>query len=205
MADGASGMVPGIVLFALGILFLEYGGPIEGAPFFVCLIFLIFNVLSGWFFLGDAGSYGLGAMLVCYGLMGVSNGDVSVGFVASIMTYLVIDFLTSIICGARRGISPLLPNNGRLQSRLHRFCGPKLKSRVIPNPLTGLTIGVFSSSMCFVICLAAGVPSKVALGVLCLRFRQLTTLSRCAGWLGKYSDSRGCIIARTYQRQIDYP
>jgi len=24
-------------------------------------------------------------------------------------------------------------------------------------------------------------------------------------WLGKYSDSRGCIIARTYQRQIDDP
>jgi len=175
-------MVPGIVQFALGILFLGYGRPIEGAPFFVCLIFLIFNVVSGWFFLGDAGSYGLGAMLVCYGLMGVSNGDVSVGFMASIMTYLVTDFLTSIICGARRGISPLLPNNGRLQSRLHRFCGPKLKSRVIPNPLTGLTIGVFSSSMCFVICLAAGVPSKVALGVLCLRFRQLSTLSHCSGW-----------------------
>jgi UDP-GlcNAc:undecaprenyl-phosphate GlcNAc-1-phosphate transferase len=134
----------------------------------VCLIFLIFNVVSGWFFLGDAGSYGLGAMLVCYGLMGVSNGDVSVGFMASIMTYLVTDFLISIICGARSGISPLLPNNGRLQSRLHRFCGPKLKSRVIPNPLTGLTIGVFSSSMCFVIYLAAGVPSKVALGVLYL-------------------------------------
>jgi hypothetical protein len=24
-------------------------------------------------------------------------------------------------------------------------------------------------------------------------------------WLEKYSDSRGCIIARAYQRQIDYP
>ena len=150
--------------------------------FFVCLVFLILNVVSGWFFLGDIASYGLGAMLFCYGLMGVSNGDVSVGFMASIMTYLVIDFLTSIICRARKGISPILPNNGRLQSRLHRFCGPKLKSRVIPNPLTVLTIGVFSSSMCFVIYLAAGVPSKVALGALCLRFRQLPTLSYCAGW-----------------------
>ena len=69
MADGANGLVPGIAPVAFGILFLEYGRLAWGVIFFVCLVFLIFNVISGWFFLGDIASYGLGATLVCYGLM----------------------------------------------------------------------------------------------------------------------------------------
>ena len=85
MADGASGMVPGIALFAFGILFLGYGRPIEGAPFFVCLIFLIFNMVSGWFFLGDAARYGLGVALACQGLQGVAQDDFSAGFMASLL------------------------------------------------------------------------------------------------------------------------
>ena len=42
MEDGANELVPGIAAITFGILFLEYGRPIEGALFFVCLIFLIF-------------------------------------------------------------------------------------------------------------------------------------------------------------------
>ena len=59
MADGANGLIPGVATIAFGLLFLEYGRPAEGVLFFVCLMFLIFNVVSGWFFLGDMGSYGL--------------------------------------------------------------------------------------------------------------------------------------------------
>jgi UDP-GlcNAc:undecaprenyl-phosphate GlcNAc-1-phosphate transferase len=158
MADGANGLVPGIATAAFGILFLEYGRPAEGVLFFVCLMFLIFNVISGWFFLGDTGSYGLGAALVCYGLMGVANGDFSAGFMASLLAYPCIDFLTSIIRRARKGMSPLRPDNGHLHNRLHRFYDPKFKSRVIPNSLTGLTISFFSSGVCLLIYLAGWLP-----------------------------------------------
>jgi UDP-GlcNAc:undecaprenyl-phosphate GlcNAc-1-phosphate transferase len=63
MAGGANGMVPGIAPVAFGILFLEYGRLAWGVIFFVCLVFLILNVVSGWFFLGDIAIYGLGACL----------------------------------------------------------------------------------------------------------------------------------------------
>jgi len=121
-------------------------------------MFLIFNVISGWFFLGDTGSYGLGAALVCYGLMGVANGDFSAGFMASLFAYPCIDFLTSIIRRARKGMSPLRPDNGHLHNRLHRFYDPKFKSRVIPNSLTGLTISFLSSGVCLLIYLAGWLP-----------------------------------------------
>ncbi len=154
MADGANGLVPGIAAVAFGILFHEYGRPAEGVLFFVCLMFLIFNVVSGWFFLGDTGSYGLGAALVCYGLLGVAEGDFSAGFMASLLSYPCVDFLVSIIRRARKGQSPLRPDNGHLHNRLHRFYQPKFKSRVIPNSLTGLTISFFSSGLCLLIYLS---------------------------------------------------
>ena len=69
-----------------------------------------------------------------------------------------IDFLTSIIRRARKGISPLRPDNGHLHNRLHRFYDPKFKSRVIPNSLTGLTISFFSSGVCLLIYLAGWLP-----------------------------------------------
>lgn len=158
MADGANGLVPGIATAAFGILFLEYGRPAEGVLFFVCLMFLIFNVISGWFFLGDTGSYGLGAALVCYGLMGVANGDFSAGFMASLLAYPCVDFLVSIGRRTHEGKSPLQPDNGHLHNRLHKFYAPKFKSRVIPNSLTGLTISGGSSGVCLVIYLSGWLP-----------------------------------------------
>ena len=171
MADGANGLVPGIATVAFGILFHEYGRPAEGVLFFVCLMFLIFNVISGWFFLGDTGSYGLGAVLVCYGLLGVAEGDFSAGFMASLLSYPCVDFLVSIIRRARKGQSPLRPDNGHLHNRLHRFYQPKFKSRVIPNSLTGLTISFCSSGLCLLIYLTGWlkIESNAWFGVFALQ------------------------------------
>ena len=171
MADGANGLVSGIVTITFGILFLEYGRPIEGVLFVVCLIFLIFNVVSGWFFLGDAGSYGLGAALVCYGLQGVAQGDFSAGFMASLLSYPCVDFLVSIIRRGREGESPLRPDNGHLHNWLYGFYAPKFKSRVLPNSLTGLTISLCSSGVCLLIYLSGWLPieSNAWFGVLALQ------------------------------------
>ena len=114
-------------------------------------MFLIFNVVSGWFFLGDMGSYGLGAVLVCYGLLGVAQGDFSAGFMASLLSYPCVDFLVSVIRRLRKGLSPLQADNGHLHNRLYSFYAPKFKSRVTPNSLTGLTISSGSSGVSLII------------------------------------------------------
>ncbi len=181
MADGANGLIPGVVTIAFGLFFLEYGRPAEGVLFFVCLIFFIFNVVSGWFFLGDMGSYGFGALLVCYGLLGVAEGDFSAGFMASLLSYPCIDFLVSVIRRMRKGLSPFQADNGHLHNRLYSFYAQKFKSRVLPNSLTGLTISGGSSGVCLIIYLLDWIPieSNTWFGIFGIQVAvYLITLSR---------------------------
>jgi len=160
MADGANGLIPGIVTIAFGVFFLEYGRPAEGVLFFVCLMFLIFNVVSGWFFLGDMGSYGLGAAIVCYGLLGVAEGDFSAGFMACLLSYPCVDFVVSVVRRTRKGLSPLQADNGHLHNRLYAFYAQKFESRVTPNSLTGLTISGASSGVCLIIYALGWIPTQ---------------------------------------------
>jgi len=181
MADGANGLIPGVVTIAFGIFFLEYGRPAEGVLFFACLMFLIFNVVSGWFFLGDMGSYGFGALLVGYGLLGVAEGDFSAGFMASLLSYPCIDFLVSVIRRMRKGRSPFQADNGHLHNRLYGFYAQKFKSRVMPNSLAGLTISGGSSGVCLIIYLLDWIPieSNTWFGIFGIQFAvYLIALSR---------------------------
>jgi len=181
MADGANGLIPGIVTIAFGVFFLEYGRPAEGVLFFVCLMFLIFNVVSGWFFLGDMGSYGLGAAIVCYGLLGVAEGDFSAGFMACLLSYPCVDFVVSVVRRMRKGLSPLQADNGHLHNLLYTFYAQKFTSRTAPNSLTGLTISGASSGICLIIYVLGWIPveSNAWFGVFGLQFAvYLITLSR---------------------------
>ena len=147
MADGANGLVPGIAAAAFAVFFIEYGRPTEGFFLFACLMFLIFNVVSGWFFLGDMGSYGIGAVIVAYSLTGVVAGDFSIWFMASLLAYPCLDFLVSIIRRLKAGRSPFSADNDHLHNRLHRQLKRVIKSRVLSNSLTGLIISASSAGL----------------------------------------------------------
>ncbi len=151
MSDGANGLVPGICLCAFFVFFQIYGRPAEGVLVFACAMFLLFNLISGWFFLGDTGSYGLGAIILGYGLLGVSQGDFSAGFMACLLAYPCIDFLYSMSRRLAAGKSPFLPDNGHLHNRLHAFYKPFFHSKVLPNSLTGLTISGASAGLALAI------------------------------------------------------
>lgn len=147
MSDGANGLVPGICLCAFIVLFHVYGRPAEGILVFACSMFLLFNVVSGWFFLGDTGSYGLGAIIVSYGLLGVSQGDFSAGFMACLVAYPCLDFIYSLLRRLAAGRSPFKPDNGHLHNRLHDFYKPFFRSKGLPNSLTGLTISGLTAGL----------------------------------------------------------
>ena len=156
MADGANGLIPGIAAATFTVLFFEYGRPAEGLLMFVCVLFLIFNVVSGWYFLGDMGSYGLGSIIACHGLLGVAQGDFSAGFMASMLAYPCVDFVFSVVRRAREGVSPFSADNGHLHNRLHRYYSQFFESRVLPNSLTGLTISGSTAGVCLLIYLFDG-------------------------------------------------
>ena len=64
MADGANGLMPGVFFITFYIFAQETNEPIYDILTTTSGFFLIFNVISGRLFLGDAGSYGLGATIV---------------------------------------------------------------------------------------------------------------------------------------------
>ncbi|KRO96420.1 MAG: hypothetical protein ABS24_07750 [SAR92 bacterium BACL26 MAG-121220-bin70] len=147
MSDGANGLIPGIASAAFAIFFLEYGRPIEGLLFFACSMFLIFNVISGWFFLGDMGSYGLGAAIAVYGLSGVATGHFSASFMAALLAYPCLDFITSIFRRVAAGRSPFTADNDHLHNRLHWQLKKQFRSRVVANSLTALLISGSSAGI----------------------------------------------------------
>lgn len=140
MADGANGLVPGIAFAAFVIFFLEYGRPIDGILMFACTMFLLFNIISGWFFLGDTGSYGLGAIILGYGLIGVIEGDFSIWFMLALAAYPCLDFVASITRRLASGRSPFVADDGHLHNYLHRKLKPVFSSKVMANSITGLLI-----------------------------------------------------------------
>jgi UDP-N-acetylmuramyl pentapeptide phosphotransferase/UDP-N-acetylglucosamine-1-phosphate transferase len=158
MSDGANGLVPGICLCTFIVLFDIYGRPAEGILVFACSMFLLFNVVSGWFFLGDTGSYGLGAIIVSYGLLGVAQGDFSAGFMACLVAYPCIDFVYSLLRRVASGASPFRPDNGHLHNHLHNFYRPFFNSKVMSNSLTGLTISGATSGLALAMYLKSSIP-----------------------------------------------
>ncbi|MDG1485184.1 MAG: glycosyltransferase [Porticoccaceae bacterium] len=147
MADGANGLVPGIAAVVCTIFFMEYGRPADGILMFVCTMFLIFNVISGWFFLGDTGSYGLGAVILGYGLNGVAAGHFSIWFMVALLAYPCLDFVGSVVRRVRMGQSPFEADNGHLHNHLHQRLKLALKSEVTANSFTGLVISGCTSGL----------------------------------------------------------
>jgi len=158
MADGANGLVPGIGVASFALFFIHYGRPIEGALLFALCMFLIFNLISGWFFLGDTGSYGLGAIVALYGIRGVADGDFSPWLMASLLAYPCIDLIFSILRRLKAGASPFSPDNHHLHNLLHGYLKSHIRSKVMANSLTGLSISAATSGLVLLIYIVEWLP-----------------------------------------------
>ena len=152
-ADGANGLVAGVSAFSFMALITV--APATLLPFLLaclvgCLVFLVFNLISGRFFLGDGGAYFLGA-LAGLSLVVVSNAtDVSVWWLLSLVFYPVADLLWSI---GRRTInksSPFAPDNQHFHNLLFAYIDQGRQSSMTSNTATGLLIAfIFSGSALF--------------------------------------------------------
>ena len=156
--DGANGLVPGIFVIAYSIFTLEFSHITHPSGLYGAALFLIFNVISGRLFLGDAGSYGMGAGLLFSALALLADGSVSLSFVAALYFYPCFDFLVSIIRRRRAGLPITAPDNEHLHNRLHRHYRKRVQSRNLANSLTGLSIACASSGVVLIIYLADGIP-----------------------------------------------
>ena len=149
-ADGANGLIAGTSVFALAglatVASLELGSLLLAA-LVGCLVFLVFNLMSGRFFLGDGGAYFLGA-LCGLGLIQVSNSvDVSVWWLLALVFYPIADLIWSIGRRALSGRSPFEPDNQHLHNLLFAWFDSGSMSSVTANTLTGVSIAVLFSGL----------------------------------------------------------
>jgi UDP-GlcNAc:undecaprenyl-phosphate GlcNAc-1-phosphate transferase len=107
----------------------------------------VFNVISGRFFLGDMGSYGLGAAIALYGLWFVSEGTFSAAFLVCLLAYPCLDLLMSIIRRLKNGRSPFSPDNEHLHNRLFRQAKKPINNPILANSTTGLLISGSTSGV----------------------------------------------------------
>ena len=157
-ADGANGLVAGVSAFSFMALISV--APATLLPFLLaclvgCLVFLVFNLISGRFFLGDGGAYFLGA-LAGLSLVVISNAtNVSVWWLLSLVFYPVADLLWSI---GRRTInksSPFAPDNQHFHNLLFAYLDQGRQSSMASNTTTGLLIAfIFSGSALFLLLFA---------------------------------------------------
>jgi len=147
-ADGANGLVAGTS--ALTFVMLISVAPHDLVPFLLaavvgCFVFLVFNLISGRFFLGDGGAYFLG-VLAGLSLVMVSNEtDVSVWWLLSLVFYPVADLIWSMARRLREGVSPLNPDNQHFHNLLFAWLNAGNQSPMRANNVTGLTVvSVFS-------------------------------------------------------------
>jgi UDP-N-acetylmuramyl pentapeptide phosphotransferase/UDP-N-acetylglucosamine-1-phosphate transferase len=149
MADGANGLVPGIVFIASVIFNSVMGAMVWEILSIFSGVFLLFNVISGRLFLGDAGAYGLGSILVLAGFYAVNTHRMSVEFAAVMMFYPCAEVVMSMIRRRMAGRSMFKPDNYHLHNYIHEQLKTKTSSRVAANSLTGLLVACGSTGIAY--------------------------------------------------------
>lgn len=150
MADGANGLMPGVFFVTFTIFYLHTGGLVYSALMTSSGLFLIFNVISGRLFLGDAGAYGLGAAAVLAGLYLYSENVFSAAFLATMLMYPCIELLVSMARRVVLGRSMFLPDNDHLHNRIYFHLQRRLRSKTLANSITGLAVALGSSGVALV-------------------------------------------------------
>ena len=147
MADGANGLIPGVMTIAFAIFYMEAGSFTFAIFMTTCGLFTIFNIISGRLFLGDAGAYGLGSMVALNGLFLHSTGVFSAAFLAVLFAYPCIDILVTVLRRRLAGRSILLPDNDHLHNRVHFHFQGWFLSKTLANSMTGILIVSCSSGI----------------------------------------------------------
>ena len=150
MADGANGLVPGLLTIAFGIFFIETNAYVYGCLMTSCGLFALFNMISGRLLLGDGGAYALGAIVVLSGLHMFSKGIFSAWFLVSLLSYPCIDFVATIFRRTIKGRSVFLADDDHLHNRINYWLKKWIPSRTLANSLTGILIVVFTSGLTLV-------------------------------------------------------
>ena len=197
-ADGANGLVAGISIFALAGLTIVASPatiPFLSAGLVGCLIFVVFNLVSGRFFLGDGGAYFLGALCGLSLVVVSNNAEVSAWWLLSLIFYPVADLIWSMARRLLGGGSAFEPDNQHLHNLLFYYFDSGSMSNMTANSITGLSIALIFS----------GLPAGIAWSGLWVVTDSVWLLWVCVQWLiyllaWKYLSDRMCVLPEKMQQ-----
>lgn len=160
-ADGANGLVSGVTVLAL--FGLSFAVPVTDA-FLVgtimvgTLVFMVFNLISGRFFLGDGGAYYLGALCGAV-LVSIANAtDVSAWWMLSLIFYPAADLIWSMGRRVLTGASPIAPDNQHLHNLVFALLREGEARASMANTVTGLGLALVFSGIPLALQLLSVIP-----------------------------------------------
>jgi UDP-GlcNAc:undecaprenyl-phosphate GlcNAc-1-phosphate transferase len=200
-ADGANGLVSGIALMVMSGLTLA--APPSLIPFLSagavgCLIFLIFNLISGRFFLGDGGAYFLGA-LCGLSVVIVSNGtDANVWWLLALIFYPVADLMYSMARRWGDGGSPLVPDNKHFHNLVFVWLDMGRSSSQTANTLCGVGIALVFSGLPLSLCMSGALATDAT------SWLWVVVLQWTAYLLGmRYLNQRLCLLPEDQESSVN--
>ena len=149
-ADGANGLVSGCSIFLFAAMLMVAPAaliPFLSASLVGCLIFLVFNLISGRFFLGDGGAYFLGALSGLSLIVVANKTDVSAWWLLAFVFYPAADLIWSMGRRVVAGESPFKPDNQHFHNLLFALLDRGQRSSTVINSITGITIALLFSGL----------------------------------------------------------
>ncbi|NCG40144.1 MAG: hypothetical protein GWP30_04060 [Actinobacteria bacterium] len=144
MADGANGLLGGIVLAFFVCTWLLTSNSFYFTLSLGLVGFLLVNTLSGRIILGDFGSYGLAALVVLESFELYDSGRASLFFLVSLLSYPCLEILRIFWVRVRNGQSPFIADNQHSHNLLNTAIQKVAASKTTANSLTGMAIAITS-------------------------------------------------------------
>ena len=142
-ADGANGLVGGVSMLVLATMAISLPGGLsllQMSAAVGCAIFLVFNIQTGRFFLGDGGAYSLGALVGCSMIYANQNYPTATWYLLSIVFYPIADLLWSMVRRFRSGVAVYEADNAHLHNLLHSYLRSRAWAAKSANNATGIII-----------------------------------------------------------------
>ncbi len=145
IADGANGLLPSIILGYFVVAYSLDNSVFNFSVTISLVAFIIFNVSTGRIFLGDFGAYSLSALVAFKSLEFYSNYEISIFFMASILTYPCFEITRSIFLRSIKRSSLFNPDNNHLHNYINQHMLTYKISMHTANSLTGIGIAILST------------------------------------------------------------
>jgi UDP-GlcNAc:undecaprenyl-phosphate GlcNAc-1-phosphate transferase len=145
ISDGANGLLAGLCLVFFWVSWQLDG---DSSLFYILIVLLCFwliNVLTGRILLGDLGAYALGALVVFEAFNLFDEHEVSLFFLASLLSYPCMELLRVMVVRRLRGQSLLSADDTHLHNLLNAKLRSSVRGNTLPNSLTGMLIVITTS------------------------------------------------------------